>query len=145
MTKNSDKKNGAIESVLLAYAMANPQHVLGIAHKIHPEDFETPAHKKIFSVLLDYLKRGIQPTYAEIVSELESEEITSEAARLSEMETVASNPAEFLSDCANKFKKYVIEEKRQSLMDELQGASGERMKKLLADISELDKELRENK
>ena len=90
---------------------------------------------------MDYVKRGIQPTYAEIVSELESEEITSEAARLAEKQTVAADPAGFMNDCAARLKKHVIETKRQKLKEELKGASGDKMKKLLAEISGLDKEL----
>ncbi len=139
--RTGDKKSSDIESVFLAYAMANPQHLPGIAHIIHQDDFETAEHKKIFSVLMDYVKRGIQPTYAEIVSELESEEIASEAARLAEKQTVASDPAGFLSDCAARLKKHVLETKRRQLKEELKSASGDKMKKLLAEISGLDKEL----
>ena len=142
---NRDKSGSDIESVFLAYAMANPQYLPGIAHKIHTDDFGLPGHKKIFSVLLDYAKRGIQPSYAEIVSELETEEAASEAARLSAIDTIAGDPEGFLSDCADRLRKHVIEKKRQELKEELQGASGDRMKKLLAEISGLDKELRDNK
>ena len=141
ISRKSDKTSGDIEDVFLAYAMANPQHILGVAHQIHKDDFETDGHKKIFSVLMDYVKRGIQPTYAEIVSELESEEIASEAARLAEKQTVAADPAGFMNDCAAKLKKHVLETKRQRLKEELKNASGDEMKKLLAEISGLDKEL----
>lgn len=138
-----NKKNDDIESMFVAFAMANSQYLADVAHKIHVEDFGSEVHKKIFSVLLEYIKRGIQPTYAELLSELETEELASEAARLSQMNTKAADPAGYMRDCADRLKGHVLEEKRFKLREELKGATGEEMKKLLAEIGRIDKELRD--
>ncbi|MBT3319037.1 MAG: DNA primase [Clostridia bacterium] len=138
---NKSREN--IENVFLAFAMANPQYVVDVAHIIKIDDFSQKTHKNIFSVLYECIKRGVQPTYAELVSELETEEDTNEAARLAEIDTVASDPRGYMIDCANKMSRHVQESKRSKLLDQMQDATSEQRKKLLAEIGEIDKELRD--
>lgn len=137
------KSRDNIENVFLAFAMANPQYVMDVAQIINIDDFTQKTHKNIFSVLYECVKRGVQPTYAELVSELETEEDANEAARLSEIDTVASDPAGYMRDCANKMSLHVLNSKRLKMLEELGEASSEQRKKLLAEIGEIDKELRD--
>lgn len=141
--RSARKSRDDVENVFLAFAMANPQYVMDVAHKINIDDFTEKTHKNIFSVLYECLKRGVQPTYAELVSELETEEDRNEAARLAEIETVASDPAGYMRDCVDKMSQHVLESKRLKMLDNLREASSEQRKKLLAEIGELDKELRD--
>ena len=129
------------QGAFLAYAMANSRHFAEVADDIGTDDFSLISHKNIFSALYDSVKRGIQPTYAELLSELEGEEDRNEAVRLSQFGFVAEDSAAYLKDCIRRIRIRKKEEKRQSLIKELHGATGEQMRKLLADIGEIDKEL----
>jgi DNA primase len=143
---NSIENNGdSAESTFLAYLLSNSRYVLDISDEIHPEELTLDSHKNIFSALYDSVKRGIQPTYAELISELENEEDRNEAARLASMQIVADDPIELLRDCIFKIRTHRLIESRQELVTRLKGAAGEEMRKLLADISELDKELNQRR
>jgi DNA primase len=143
---NSIENNGdSAESTFLAYLLSNSRYVLDISDEIHPEELTEGSHKNIFSALYDSVKRGIQPTYAELISELENEEDRNEAARLASMQIVADDPIELLRDCIFKIRTRRLIESRQELVNKLKGATGEEMRKLLADISELDKELNQRR
>ncbi|MDD5016468.1 MAG: DNA primase [Eubacteriales bacterium] len=137
--KKSDKDNA--EDAFLAYALANVHFVENVIDDISADDFSLKSHGNIFSVLYDGIKRGIQPTYAELLSELEYEEDRNEAARLSDMQVIADDPEAYLKDCISNMRKRKLEKKRQSLMEGLRDASSENKRKLLAEIGEIDKEL----
>jgi len=134
---------GSAESAFLAAAMAHPQYIVDAAAGITIDDFSSPPQKNIFSALLGCIKRGIQPTYAELLSELGAESDRSEAARLSAEYIAVNNPMAYLRDCAQKMRRARLEREKHALMDSLGAASGNERGKLLARISELDKELRE--
>ena len=131
----------AAEEAFLACALAYPEYFAGLAEEITEDDFTKSEHKNIFSALYDCVKRGIQPAYAELLSQLECEADTSEAARLAGLDSVAQDPAGFLQDCAGQMRQRGQQRKRNALRDALKEASGEEKRRLLAEISRLDKEL----
>jgi DNA primase len=130
-----------IESAFLVCIMANPQYIVDAVQEISADDLTEKSHKNIFSALYDSVKRGIQPSYAELVSRLDSEDDRNEAARLSDIQIVADDPEEYLKDCTRRIRLNRLERKRRELMDALRNASAEEQSQLLADISKLDKEL----
>lgn len=134
-----------VEGAFLAYAMANMRYFAEVADDLCAADFSLIPHKNIFSALYDSVKRGIQPTYAELLSELEGEEDRNEAVRLSEIGFVAEEPVAYLKDCIRRIRTRKKEQERQVLFKELHGATGENMRKLLAEIGEIDKELSRSK
>lgn len=139
---NSQKgANTGIEDAFLAYAMAHVRYFEQVADDISAEDFSTTPHKNIFSALRACVKRGFQPTYAELVSELEDEEDRSEAARIMETDVFADNPLAYLQDCVHSIRMRKSENERNELLAALRIASGEEKRKLLAKIGEIDKEL----
>lgn len=142
--RNNSTKTGAdeaAEEAFLACALAYPEYFAELAEGIREDDFTKNEHKNIFSALYDCVKRGIQPAYAELLSELEREEDASEAARLAGLDAVAQNPAGFLKDCAVQMRQRGLERQRSALRDALKEATGEEKRRLLAEIGRLDKEL----
>jgi DNA primase len=133
------------EGNFLAYAMACPQLLGELGNRVSPELFEHIVHKNIFYALYDSVKRGIQPTYAELLSELEDEEARSEAARLAQILTVADDPLVFMQDCLTGMRLGALEKRREDLKEELRQAQGDRKRQLLAEIGELNKELKQIK
>jgi len=131
------------EETFLAYAMAYPLLLGELGDNLVPELFEHISHKIIFSALYDSAKRGIQPTYAELLSELEGEEARNEAARLAGLITAAEDPLTFMRDCLTSIRLGWLEKRREALKEELRHAQGEQKRKLLAEISGLDKELKQ--
>ncbi len=132
---------GAVEEAFLACAMAYPEYFAELAEEVGEDDFTKNEHKNIFSALYDGIKRGIQPAYAELLSGLEREEDASEAARLAELNAVAQDPAGFMRDCAGRMRREQRERQRSALREALKGAStSEEKRRLLAEISRLDKE-----
>ena len=111
--------------------------------RVRPELFEHIVHKNIFYALYDSVKRGIQPTHAELLSELEDEEARSEAARLAQMPIVADDPLLFMQDCLTSMRLSQLERRRNALKKELRTAQGDRKRQLLAEIGELNKELKQ--
>lgn len=130
------------DSAFLSMAMAHPQHIVDAAANLTEDNFAAASHKKIFSALYDSIKKGIQPTYAELLTLLDSEEDRSEAARLAEFTAKADDPLAYMKDCAVAMLTASVKRRRQELKQQLSGASGEQRRKLLAQISELDKELK---
>ncbi len=130
-----------IESAFLACILANPQYIVDAAQEICADDLTEKSHKNIFSALYDSVKRGIQPSYAELVSRLDSEDDRNEAARLSDVQVVADDPEEYLKDCARRIRLNRLGQQRRELVDALRSASAEEQSQLLAQISKLDKEL----
>ena len=135
--------NDDAEDTFLAYAMAHTPLLNELDGKLSPEYFAQKSHKNIFSALYDSAKKGIQPTYAELLSELEEEETRSEAARLAVMQTVAEDPLAYMRDCLNGIRVRRLAKRRQLLKDELREAEGDKKRMLLAEIGELDKELKQ--
>ncbi len=131
------------EGIFLAYAMAHCLLLNDLGGRLSPEYFEQKTHKNIFSALYNNAKKGIQPTYAELLSELEEEETRSEAARLAGMQTVAEDPLAYMQDCLNGIRVRQLEKRRQQLRDELRAAEGDKKRTLLAEIGKLDKELKQ--
>jgi DNA primase (bacterial type) len=131
----------AVEEAFLACALVYPEYFAELAEEVGKYDFTKSEHKNIFSALYDCAKRGIQPAYAELLSELESEEDASEAARLAGTNAVAQDPLGFLRDCAGHMRQHRIERQRGALRDALKSATAEERRGLLAEISRLDKEL----
>jgi DNA primase len=143
---NSIENNGDnAETTFLAYLLSNSRFVSDINDEIHPSDLTQDSHKNIFSALCDSVKRGIQPTYAELISELEQDEDINEAARLANMQIVADDPKTFINDCIMSIKTRRLADKRQALLKNLRDAAGDERRKLLADIGELDKELKQRR
>jgi replicative DNA helicase len=140
---NSTKSSAdeAAEEAFLACALAYPEYFAELAEEISEDDFTKTEHKNIFSALYDCAKRGIQPAYAELLSELEREEDTGEAARLAGMDAVADDPARLLRDCAGRMRQRRTERQRAELREAFKSASGEEKRKLLAEIDRLNKEL----
>ena len=136
-----NRNDDHVESVFLACAMANPQYIVDVASEKDTDDLVEKSHKNIFSAIYDSVKRGIQPSYAELLSKLDGEEDRNEAARLSELDIVADDPEEFLKDCIRRIRKHNIEQERRTLVEKLRGAPSGEKGKLLAQISKLDKEL----
>ena len=131
----------AAEEAFLACALAYPVYFAELADQVREDDFTKSEHKNIFSALYDCVKRGIQPAYAELLSELECDADASEAARLAGLDAVAQDPVGFLQDCAGQMRQRGQQRQRSALRDALKSASGEEKRKLLAEISRLDKEL----
>ena len=136
-----NRNDESIESAFLACAMVNPQYIVDAECEISVDDLTIESHKKIFSAIYDSVKKGIQASYAELLSGLDSEEDRNEAARLSEISVVADDPAEYLKDCVRRIKTHKLDQKRSVLMDKLRSAPADEKVKLLAEISRLDKEL----
>lgn len=142
--RNNSTKISADESVeeaFLACALAYPEYFAELAEENLEDVFTKSEHKNIFSALYDCVKRGIQPAYAELFSQLESEEDASEAARLAGQSAVVQDPSGFLRDCAFRLRQYRAFRQRSALRDALKSASGEEQRRLLEQISRLDKEL----
>jgi replicative DNA helicase len=116
-----------------------------LGDKLSPEYFAQKTHKNIISALYDSAKKGIQPTYAELLSELEDEETRSEAARLAGMQTIAQDPLVYMRDCLNGIRVRRLVKRRQLLKDELREAEGDKKRTLLTEIGELDKELKQKR
>ncbi len=135
-----DDETGA-QAAFLAYAMANTRYFEKLSEEITADEFLTQSHKNIFSALYECVKRGIQPTYAEIISELETEEDRNEAARLAGTEVFAQDPLAYMRDCAERIHRNNLKAKRTELFSALRGVSGDEKRKLLADIGRIDKEL----
>jgi DNA primase len=129
------------QSAFLACAMADVRYFADVADDISAEEFPLKSHKNIFSALYDSVKRGIQPTNAELLSQLEDEEDRNEAARLMGIKTAAENPVTFLKDCIIRMRIERREREREALKEALHGASVDEQRKLLAEIGEIDKEL----
>ncbi len=129
------------QEAFLAFAMANMRHFEKVAEYICAEDFQTQPHKNIFSALQRCAKRGIWPTHAEIISELETSEDINEVARLSGIEVSVQNPAGYLRDCAKNIRRTNQKRTRDLLFNRLRDASGDEMRSLLTQISDIDKEL----
>jgi DNA primase len=155
MQKKDDQKNtndnkryniienddDSAESAFLSYLMNNTKYIFDVIDEVDPGELTLKSHKNIFSALYDGGKRGIQPTYAELISELEHEEDRSEAARLSNIEVIADEPLTYLKDCIEKIKKRRLTRLRTELLIGLRSADGEERRSLLAEINELDREL----
>ena len=133
------------EGTFLAYAMAYPHLLEELGSRVNAELFENIVHKNIFYALYDSVKRGIQPTHAELLSELEDEQARSEAARLAQMPIVADDPLLFMQDCLTSMRVGQLERRREALKEELRTAQGDRKRHLLAEIGELNKELKQQK
>ncbi len=133
------------ESAFLACALADIRSFEAVADEIGADEFTTPSHKNIFSALSDCVKRGIQPTDAEILSHLEREDDRNEAVRLMEIMTAAEDPVAYLKDCVKKIRTAKMKGEREALMEALRGASAEQQRSLLARIGEIDKELNRNR
>lgn len=142
---STNNDEDSIETAFLACAMANPQYVVDVEKCISVDSFSDITHKNIFSELYEIVKRGIQPTYAELLSELDSEAERSEAARLSGMEIEVHDPLGYMQDCASKMHANRLATRRKQLLQLLRSASGEEKRNLLAEIDKLDKELREKR
>ena len=140
---NSTKSSadGAAEEAFLACALAYPEYFSELANEIAEDDFTKSEYKNIFSALSDCAKRGIQPAYAELLSELEREEDAGEAARLAGLDAEADDPAGLLRDCAGRMRQRRTERRRAELREALKSASGDEKRNLLAEIGKLDKEL----
>jgi DNA primase len=140
---NSTKSNAdeAAEEAFLACALAYPEYFAELAEEVGKDDFTKTEHKNIFSALYDCVKRGIQPAYAELLSQLEREEDAGEAARLAGLDAVVQDPEEYLRDCADHIRQRRIEKRRSALREALKNASGDEKRLLLAEIGRLDKEL----
>lgn len=130
------------QSAFLACALSEVRYFTDVADEISAEEFSSKSHKNIFSALYDSVKRGIQPTYAEVLSQLDDEEDRSEAARLMGIKTAADDPRVFLQDCVAGIRAHKLEMEREALRDALRSASSEERRNLLARIGELDKELK---
>ncbi len=137
----TEKAADSPQSAFLACAMADIRYFADVADEIGADEFSLKSHKNIFSALYDSVKRGIQPTYAEVLSQLDDEEDRSEAARLMGVMTAADDPLVFLKDCVLRIRIHKLESKRDALMEALRSASAEERRKLLAEIGEIDKEL----
>ena len=137
--------NDSAESALLACIMTNPSLIGNIDADRIMNDFSDESHKKIFSVLYNCTKKGIQPTYAELLSGLESDEDRNEAVRISGIQAMADNPDDFLKDCLSKMKFIRLTTERNVLLKRLLNASAEERRVLLAEIGEKDKELKQVK
>lgn len=135
--------NTDAQTAFLSYAMANTRYFEKASEDLTAEDFLTQPHKNIFSALCECAKRGIQPTYAEIISELEAQEDRNEAAYLAGIEVFADDPSAYLEDCAKRIRVNKRKAERAELFAKLRGASGDEKRKLLADIGRIDKELSE--
>ena len=131
------------ESAFLAFLLGNPWLTTDVIDDIKADDMALKSHKIIFSALYDSVKRGIQPSYAEILSELDSEEDRSEAVRLSDIQVVVDEPKAYLKDCVSRVKAQAIARRRQQLVESLLNAGADERSKLLAEIGELDKELKQ--
>jgi DNA primase len=140
---NSTRTNAdeAAEEAFLACALAYPEYFAELAEEIGEDDFTKSEHKNIFSALYDCAKRGIQPAYAELLSQLEREEDAGEAARLAGLDAVAQDPAGLMRDCASRMRQRRIERRRGALREALKEATGDEKRRLLAEIGRLDKEL----
>ncbi len=142
--RNNSTKISADESAeeaFLAYALAYPEYFAELAWEVTEDDFTKNEHKNIFSALSGCVKRGIQPAYAELLSQLDCEEDASEAARLAGASTVSQDPLGFLRDCAVKLRRLRAERQRDALREALKEATGEERRRLLAEIGRLDKEI----
>ncbi len=129
------------QSAFLSCAMEDIRYFADVADDISAEEFVLKTHKNIFSALYDSVKRGIQPTNAELLSQLEDEEDRNEAARLTGIKTAAEDPPVFLKDCVTRMRIERREREREALKESLRGASIDEQRKLLAEIGEIDKEL----
>lgn len=129
------------QSAFLACAMADVRYFADVANDISAEEFPHKSHKNIFSALYDSVKRGIQPTSAELLSQLEDEEDRNEAVRLMGIKTAAENPLAFLKDCVTKMRVERREGERETLKEALRGAPIDEQRKLLIKIGDIDKEL----
>ncbi len=129
------------QSAFLSCAMEDIRYFADVADSISAEEFVLKTHKNIFSALYDSVKRGIQPTNAELLSQLEDEEDRNEAVRLMGIKTAADDPPVFLKDCVTRMRIERREREREALKEALRGASIDEQRKLLAKIGEIDKEL----
>lgn len=140
-----ENDDDSAESAFLAYLMSNTRYMSDITDAFDINDLTLSSHKNIFSAIYDSVKRGIQPTYAELISELEQETDRNEAARLANMQVLADEPAEYLNDCIENIKIRKLTRLRTELLNSLRNAEGEERRSLLAEIGELDKELSKRK
>lgn len=137
----TEKAADSPQNAFLACALGDFRYFADIADEISADEFSLKSHKNIFSALYDSVKRGIQPTYAEVLSQLDDEEDRSEAARLMGVKIAADDPTVFLKDCVSRIRIHQLESKRETLMEALRSASTEDRRNLLAEIGEIDKEL----
>jgi len=133
------------QSAFLACAMADVRRFADVADDISAEEFPLKSHKNLFSALYDSVKRGIQPTNAELLSQLEDEADRNEAARLMGIKAAVDNPLVFLKDCIEKMRVERREREREALKEALRGAPVDEQRKLLAEIGEIDKELNQKR
>ncbi len=134
-----ENDDDSAECAFLAYLINDTRYVADVAGEVDKDDFSMDSHKNIFSALYDSEKRGIQPTYAELISELENEDDRSEAVRLSNMQVEADEPLVYLKDCIEKMKAGKLTRLRAELLKSLRIAEGDERRSLLAQISELDR------
>ncbi len=137
----TEKTADSPQSAFLACALAQVRYFAEVADEIGVDEFFHKSHKIIFSTLYDSVKRGIQPTYAEVLSQIDDEEDRNEAARLMGMNAAADDPVVYLRDCIVRIRILGLENKRGELMEALRSASSDERRKLLAEIGEIDKEL----
>lgn len=110
--------------------------------EIGEESFSHELYKKIFLQLKDQIKRGILPSYAEIISGFSSQK-GEEMSQLLQAEVPEG--VEDREDYARRLLGQVeiarLQRQRQALLEEASGMSGEDRREKLRQVSEIDRQI----
>ena len=145
---NSAGKDGAeskTEGLLLLYIMKNPQNIVEVQKELSPEDFSDALYGKTFYLIFHQVKKGILPAYAEIVDLLYE---TEERNRINELFLTAvedKNLEKLTEGCVRMIKIAALERKRRDLTEQIITADEIEKKRLLSELSRLNKDLYEKR
>jgi DNA primase len=130
------------EGLLLLYVMKNPQSVITVQKELSEEDFSEALYRKIFYLIIDQVKKGILPAYAEIVSLLTEPDEINRTNELFQNVVEDQNMEKLTEGCIRKMQIASLERKRSSLLKKLENTND---KQMLKELSVLNKDIYEKR
>ncbi|MEG2203158.1 MAG: DNA primase [Christensenellaceae bacterium] len=142
-TEQHQKPDDKAENCMICLLCTYPQSIAKIQQEIVEDDFENNTNKKVFAYILQRVKKGFSPTYAEILSLLDnSDEIQHITAVLSDESIVGNNADSFLVDCANRVRLRNCLKEKNNLTQKCESIEENQEKNtIIEQIVDLDKEI----
>lgn len=121
-TGRQPKKIIDIEKDLLGLAIQNPDYISMVKEKLHPDDFQSPEMKKIYSLVLTLAKSNEAISESSLVDMIDDEAMTSEVTRLASIEFPPGHKEIMINDHIRSIQKFKREQKIDRLKGELKVA-----------------------
>ena len=113
------------EEALIANLMRTPANYSKFKDKLSEQIFPSDFGKAVYTAMLPYLERGLQPEYGTVIQSLDSQQ-ASQLSRIINTSISTGNTAAECSDCIDK----LIEDKARTDVDDPSGLSDDEFRKL---------------